>query len=146
MISRDGGDDDDDTPLFRKTKAEETKTKPVREKKTKSKRKKGSRHGSFVIRMFSFIFSHVFCFFGVVWSLVSHERNSWTHWKQRQEHTKRVVLVVLHFALFFCVFHVLCYFSSAKVTLAFVLVFFKTTLVCSSRNLQLQLVINVRIW
>jgi hypothetical protein len=66
MISRDGGDDDDDTPLFRKTKAEETKTKAVREKKTKSKRKKGSRHGSFVIRMFSFIFSHVFCFFGVV--------------------------------------------------------------------------------
>ena len=145
MISRDGGDDDD-TPLFRKTKAEETKTKPVREKKTKSKRKKGSRHGSFVIRMFSFIFSHVFCFFGVVWSLVSHERNSWTHWKQRQEHTKRVVLVVLHFALFFLCLPCFVLFQFCQGYSCFCSCFFKTTLVCSSRNLQLQLVINVRIW
>ena len=81
MISRDGDDDDDDddddTPLFRKTKAEETKTKPVREKnkKTKTKRKKGSRHGSFVIRMSSCMFFSCFLFFGVVCSLVSHERN-----------------------------------------------------------------------
>jgi hypothetical protein len=42
MISRDGGDDDDDTPLFRKTKAEETKTKPVREKKQKQNERRGA--------------------------------------------------------------------------------------------------------
>ena len=41
MISRDGGDDDD-TPLFRKTKAEETKTKPVREKKQNQNERRGA--------------------------------------------------------------------------------------------------------
>ena len=99
-----------------------------------------------MIRMFSFIFSHVFCFLGscdlLFLTNVIHE-----HIENKDKNIQSESFLSFYTLLcFFCVFHVLCFFSSAKVALAFVLVFSKTTLVCSSRNLQLQLVINVRIW